>query len=156
MLKKFITQKARQTQKLGELLAQELTTGQVICLSGDLGAGKTTFSQGFLKGLKIKGPHTSPTFVVIKHYKSKFSIFNFQFSKKQKTKIQNIYHFDAYRVKAKDILDLGWEEIVNNKSNIVLVEWAERIKKIIPPNALWINFQGLSQNERKITFQSHP
>ena len=59
-------------------------------------------------------------------------------------------------MKAKDILDLGWEEIVNNKSNIVLVEWAERIKKIIPPNALWINFQGLSQNERKITFQSHP
>lgn len=135
-MKKFITTSAKQTQKLGELLAQELKGGQIICLSGDLGSGKTTFTQGLLKGLKIAGPYTSPTFVIMKKYKN------------------NIFHFDAYRVGAKDILNLGWEEIIANKNNVVIVEWADRIKKIIPnPPAggvLRIRFEWMDENKRKI------
>jgi tRNA threonylcarbamoyladenosine biosynthesis protein TsaE len=174
MQKEFITIGFRETQKLGELLAQEVLADKrfdlpaspvggsrpkrpkeveprgacIICLSGDLGAGKTTFTQGLLKGLKVKGPYTSPTFVIMKHYKN------------------NIYHFDAYRVAANDILNLGWEEIIGDKKNIVIVEWADRIKKIIPKNSLWIKFEWVGpprvdkrsprveagEKERKIIF----
>lgn len=132
MRKTFITENSIQTQKLGELLAAELRGGEVICLSGDLGAGKTTFTQGLLKGLKIGGPYTSPTFVIMKKYKD------------------NIFHFDAYRIKDKDILNLGWEEIIADKNNIVIIEWAERIKKILPKNSLWIKFEWLNEKKRKI------
>jgi len=149
MQKEFITTSSKETQRLGELLADEILKGSdpfkgigslTICLSGDLGAGKTTFTQGLLKGLKVKGPYTSPTFVIMKKYKN------------------NIFHLDAYRVKDKDILNLGWEEIITDPKNIVIVEWADRIKKIIPnPPAggvLWIKFEWLDKNKRKMTFMS--
>jgi tRNA threonylcarbamoyladenosine biosynthesis protein TsaE len=162
----FTTNSAKQTQKLGEMLASELCGGEIICLSGELGSGKTTFAQGVLKGLGAKGPYTSPTFVVMKHYKCKFSIFNFQFSNKSKilklkkpkkyqipdTKYQilNVYHIDAYRVSVKDILELGWEEIIAGKNNVVIVEWAERMKKIIPKKAIWLRFEHKGKEKREI------
>ena len=65
----FITKSDTQTKKLGEMLAKELRGGEIICLTGDLGAGKTTFTQGFLRGLGIKGAITSPTFNILKEYK---------------------------------------------------------------------------------------
>lgn len=136
-MKKFITNNSKQTKKLGEMLASELKGGKIICLSGDLGSGKTTFTQGLLKGLKKKGPYTSPTFVVMKKYK-------------------NIYHIDAYRIKGKDLLDLGWKEIIADNppagGNIIIIEWAERVKKIIPKNALWIRFRWIGENERELKF----
>lgn len=135
-MQKFTTDNSIQTKRLGEMLAQEIKGGKIICLSGDLGAGKTTFAQGLLKGLKIKGPYTSPTFVIMKKYK------------------KHIFHFDAYRIKAKDILNLGWEEIVADKNNVIIIEWAERIKKIIPTEALWIKFEWMDQNKRRITFSN--
>jgi len=149
-MKTYSTKNSDQTQKLGETLAQELRGGEVICLSGELGAGKTTFTQGLLKGLKIKGPYTSPTFVIMKQYKinDQGSRINDQY------RIQNIYHIDAYRVSDKDILDLGWEEILADKKNVIIVEWAEMIKKIIPACALWINFEWTGEEKRKIDFKS--
>ena len=141
-MQKHITESKKQTQKLGEMLANELKGGEIICLSGDLGAGKTTFAQGLLKGLKIKGPYTSPTFVILKNYKLQTA----------NCKLQNVYHIDAYRINANDILDLGWKEIVKDKNNIVIIEWAERVKKIIPKNAVWIKFKWIDENEREIKF----
>lgn len=148
----FITNSSEQTQKLGEILAKELKGGEIICLSGELGSGKTTFAQGVLKGLEAKGPYTSPTFVVMKEYKLKTQ------NAKRKTKIQNsklekVYHIDAYRVNAQDVLDLGWEEIISGKNNIVIVEWAERIKSIIPENAIWLGFEHLKDDERKVSIK---
>lgn len=135
-MKTFITASSKQTQKLGEILAGEVKGGKIICLSGDLGSGKTTFTQGLLKGLNVKGPYTSPTFVIMKKYKN------------------NIFHFDAYRVSDRDILSLGWEEIVADPKNIVIVEWADRIKKIIPKKSLWIYFKWIDNNSRKIILKS--
>jgi tRNA threonylcarbamoyladenosine biosynthesis protein TsaE len=155
----FTTTDSSQTRKMGEILAGELQGGEIICLTGELGSGKTTFAQGLLKGLGARGPYTSPTFVVIKEYKTKFSnkskISKLIKQKKYKipdTKYQilNIYHIDAYRVDAKDVLDLGWEEIISSKNNIVIVEWAERIKRIIPESAAWLKFEYLGDDERKI------
>lgn len=170
-MKSFITENSKQTQKLGEMLAEEIKNGpastrgdrsltrggKIICLSGELGSGKTTFTQGLLKGLKVKGPYTSPTFLVMKHYKKEISNSKSQIPNKYqnpKSKIKNIYHMDAYRVDAKDILNLGWEEIINNKSNVIIIEWADRISSIIPKGALWISFEWMDENKRKISFKS--
>lgn len=137
--KEFITNNHKETQKLGELLAMELRGGEVLCLDGELGAGKTTFTQGLLKGLGAKGPYTSPTFLIMKHYEIK-------------SKDRNIYHIDAYRVGAQDLLNLGWEEIIADPKNIIIVEWSERIKKILPEQAVMIKFEWLDEKQRKISF----
>lgn len=141
-IKTIITENSKQTQKLGKMLAGEIKTGEIICLEGDLGTGKTTFAQGFLKKLGTKGPYTSPTFLILKNYKS------------GKHKNFNIYHIDAYRVNAKDIFNLGWKEMVAEKKNIIIIEWADRIRKIIPRGAIWIKFQWISINKRKVLFKS--
>jgi tRNA threonylcarbamoyladenosine biosynthesis protein TsaE len=138
MRNEFVTTDFKQTQKLGELLSRELRGGEVVCLSGDLGAGKTTFTQGLLKGLGAKGPYTSPTFVIMKKYG------------------EHIFHIDAYRVGADDILNLGWKEIIADKNNIVIIEWAERVSDIIPKDSLWVNFEWKGEKERKIMFNNSP
>lgn len=137
---KFTTNNNKETQKLGKVLAKELRGGEIICLSGDLGSGKTTFSQGILNGLKIKGPYTSPTFVILKKYKVPGE------------KIKNAYHIDAYRIKSRDLEELGWKELAKSKENIVILEWAERTKRIIPRNALWIRFKWIDRNKRELAF----
>ena len=153
MQKTFVTKNSKETQKLGEMLAREIRGGCIIALSGDLGSGKTTFTQGFLRGLKIKGPYTSPTFLVIKNYKKEVSNFTTRNPSKLKIKnkkVQNIYHVDAYRVSLKDILNLGWEEITADKNNVIIIEWADKIKKIIPKGSVWIKFEWIDNNTRKI------
>ncbi|MCX6766609.1 MAG: tRNA (adenosine(37)-N6)-threonylcarbamoyltransferase complex ATPase subunit type 1 TsaE [Candidatus Moranbacteria bacterium] len=154
----FITNSSKQTQKMGEILAKELKGGEIICLTGELGSGKTTFAQGVLKGLGARKPYTSPTFVVMKHYKIFNKVRPFPSSSEavripQGQTLKNVYHIDAYRVGSKDILDLGLEEIITGKNNIVIVEWAERIKSIIPKNAIWLGFEHLKDDERKISIK---
>jgi len=136
----FITASSTQTKKLGGILAEELQGGEIICLTGDLGAGKTTFTQGLLKGLKIKGPYTSPTFNIMKVYNLKV----------RSQKLEAIYHIDAYRIKSKDLLNLGWKDFAGKTNSIVVIEWAERVKKLIPTNAIWIKFEWINDKERKI------
>jgi len=136
------------------MMARELRGGEIICLSGDLGSGKTTFTQGILQGLGAKGRFTSPTFLVMKHYKIKNQKSKIKITNKNakiKKSIQDIYHIDCYRIKSQDMLSLGWEEIVEDRNNIVIVEWAERIKSIIPKTAVWIKFKHKKENEREIS-----
>ena len=148
----FVTQSSLQTKKLGQLLAEELSGGEVICLSGDLGAGKTTFTQGLLKGLKIKGPYTSPTFAILKHYhiarKAKLEM---QMSE-CKNALRDVYHIDAYRISSKDLLELGFNDFSSQKNSVTIIEWPENVKKIIPTDAVWIDFKWISEKERKLTF----
>jgi len=88
----------------------------------------------------------------MKRYKRKLK------GRKLLTKIQSsvqiIYHIDAYRVTAKNVLDIGWEEIISDKSGIIIVEWADKIRKIIPKNSIWIKFKWLDENKRKIILLS--
>lgn len=141
MLNEFLTTSSAQTKKLGAMFAEELCGGEIICLSGDLGAGKTTFTQGLLKGLKIKGPYTSPTFAILKEYKLKAA----------NCKLKTIYHIDAYRITSKDLTELGFKDFAGKENSITIIEWPEKVKKIIPTNALWIHFEWLSEKERKIS-----
>ncbi len=115
----------------------------ILGLEGDLGGGKTTFLQGFAKGLGIKEKITSPTFVIIKRFHVPYSMFH------------DFYHIDCYRIrKSKEIFDLGLKEIISNPRNIVAIEWADRIKKILPKNVLSLKFGFVGKTSRKITIQS--
>ncbi len=147
----FATTNSVQTKKLGEMLAKELRGGEIICLTGELGSGKTTFAQGILKGLGAKGPYTSPTFVVMKQYKLKAQSSKLK-TTTQSSKPENVFHIDAYRVHAQDVLNLSWEEIISGRKNVVILEWAEKIKSIIPKNAIWIKFEHIKNDERKLRF----
>lgn len=137
---KIITQTPKETQKTAEILAEEILKmpagkkAVVLALIGNLGGGKTTFLQGFAKGLGIKEKINSPTFVIMKRF-------------------GNFYHFDCYRIqKAKDILDLGFKEIISNPKNIVAIEWADKIKSLLPKDRIMIHFGLAGKNKRKIVF----
>jgi tRNA threonylcarbamoyladenosine biosynthesis protein TsaE len=141
----YFTNSPSQTKKLGELLAKKILsmkprkTAFVIGLEGDLGGGKTTFLQGFAKGLGIKQKILSPTFLIMR----KFKIKNLKF--------KIFYHIDCYRIKKpKEILDLGFKEIIQNPQNIVAVEWADQIRKIMPKNTIILRFEFVNKKTRKI------
>jgi len=144
-----------QTQKIAEKLAQLLKGGAVLCFYGNLGSGKTTFIQGLAKGLGIKENITSPTFVLLKQYRIKKT-------KKQKNKKtcrsalhapKNFYHLDCYRLSSvNEALDLGIEEIWDDPSNIIAIEWAEKINDILPKERIDICLEHARDNKRKITF----
>jgi len=134
----IITKSAKETQRVGMFLAEEFIKNKpdknkavVVALEGDLGGGKTTFIQGFAKGLGIKDKITSPTFVIMKKY-------------------DFLYHIDCYRIKDKDLLELDFNEIISNNRNFIVIEWAERVKKILPKNTLWLKFEYIDKNKRKI------
>jgi len=138
-----------QTKKLGEILAKEIlkTLPQktiVLGLIGDLGGGKTTFLKGFAKGLGIKRKILSPTFIIFRKHKlfhPKSRTLNFKF----------FYHFDCYRIKKiKEILDLKWKEIISNPQNIIAIEWADRILKILPKDTLILEFKFINLKTREI------
>lgn len=140
-MKKIISKSKKETQKLAKELLGNLKEWRLILLQGGLGAGKTTFAQGFLEAIGAEGSFTSPTFVVMKRY---------DLGKSQLKKIKSVYHFDCYRVGAQDILEMGWEEIVKNKKNLVLVEWPENIESILPKKHIKLEFKNTTENEREI------
>jgi tRNA threonylcarbamoyladenosine biosynthesis protein TsaE len=115
----------------------------VIALQGDLGAGKTTFVQGFLKGLGIKKRATSPTFIIMRRYKIPSPAANGH---------SHLHHMDAYRLRTpKDVGPLGFKKILADPKNIVLIEWPENIKGALPRGTKRIVFKhGQKENERLI------
>lgn len=141
-----ITKNQKETQKIATELAKKIVKKKsgkalVLALEGELGTGKTTFIKGFSKALGVREKVLSPTFVLI--HKHKINIKDIKYRK--------LYHIDAYRLKSeKDLLKLGIKEIFSNPENIVLIEWAGRVKKMIPKTAIWIHFNHLSENSRKI------
>ena len=145
------TKNAEETKKVAFILAKEIIRGNlklakntalVLALQGELGAGKTIFTQAFALAFKIKEKILSPTFVIMKKIK---------ISPTASKSYSNLYHFDCYRIKKdKEISELGFEEIMGNKKNIILIEWAEKIKKLLPQNHLLIKFEHLGEDKRKI------
>lgn len=149
---KFLSHSSRETKKFAGLLAKEIlarppriSSALILVLSGDLGSGKTTFIQGFGRAAGVKKHITSPTFVIIKR---------FELKNLKTYKLKNLYHIDCYRIqKPKELLKLGLKEILANPQNIVLIEWAEKIRKILPKKVIGIKFNyGKKENERIITY----
>jgi len=161
-VEKFLTKNFEDTQKLGEDFAKKILafrraqgknrSALVFALQGDLGGGKTTFLQGFAKGLGIKEKILSPTFVIYK---------KFQIPPIVKSTLSRVfydrcfYHFDCYRInKSEEILELGFNEIISDPENIVAVEWPEKIKKILPKNVFKIKFKFINETAREIIISS--
>lgn len=134
----IITKSENETRKIGRLLAKGLRGREIICLEGDLGGGKTTFTQGIAKGLGVKQWPTSPTFVIIKNYQLP-------------TLNSELIHIDCYRVDKKDLLKLDFKKILKS-DKIKVIEWADKIKDILPKNCFWIKFEFVDEKTRKITF----
>ena len=118
--------------------AKELKCGDVLCMYGDLGAGKTAFTQGLAQGLGIKGYVNSPTFTIVNVYKGERLTLN---------------HFDAYRIGDSDeMLDIGFDEMITGDA-VSVVEWAELIEDILPRERYNITINNTGDNSRKITIE---
>lgn len=131
----------KETQKLAERLGSFLRKGDCIALSGDLGAGKTTFVRFLLKALNPSIEEVpSPTFTLVQIYE---------------TTCAPIYHFDCYRLKnAEDLIELGFQEAC--QEGTTLLEWPEKIEAFLPQNALWVYFMPTEKEEgRRITFMGN-
>ena len=145
----FFTVNSSQTKKAGEILAKEALKTKhnkkalVIGLVGDLGSGKTTFLQGFARGLKIKEQVLSPTFIIMR----KLSIPSLA---KQKQPFKRFFHIDCYRVeKTKELLELGFKKNMEDPENIVVLEWADKAMDILPRGAIMLKIDFIGREKRR-------
>lgn len=151
-MKSKISNNFAETQHIGKefvlrskILLRRTQWPIVICLYGELGAGKTTFVQGLARGLGIKNRIISPTFIFIRRYDLRF--------KNKDLRIKYFYHIDLYRIEdQKGIEGLGLEEILSDENSIVVIEWAEKLGSKLPKNRIDIYFENLEENKRKITW----
>ncbi len=129
----FLSRSPEQTRRLGARLGALLQTGDLVCLAGDLGSGKTTMVQGIAQGWGTLDPVSSPSFVLVNHYRRPDG--------------QTLYHMDSYRIEdalqAEELdLDLMLE------SGALVLEWADRIREILPEECLWVNLRWLAEEQR--------
>ncbi|MCT4597344.1 MAG: tRNA (adenosine(37)-N6)-threonylcarbamoyltransferase complex ATPase subunit type 1 TsaE [Vallitalea sp.] len=117
---------AEDTKKVGNELGNNARKGQIYCLIGDLGVGKTVFTKGFAEGLEIDEHITSPTFTIVNEYNCGRLPFN---------------HFDVYRIEdADEMYEIGYEEYFYDEG-VCLVEWANLIEELLPDDAIWIKIE---------------
>ncbi len=130
----------------GEVNDTERDSAGIILLSGDLGAGKTAFVKELADCLHIKEEITSPTFVIQKEYSVRDSTSSFK----------KLIHIDAYRLERKEELEyLGWDDLICNPENLILIEWPEKVVGIEIPHALHIYFESTRGDERRVSILSN-
>jgi len=135
------TDSLRETQDFARDFAKNLKGGDVLCLYGNLGSGKTSFVQGLAKGLGITRRIISPTFIIARRYEMGDL---------------NLYHIDLYRTQTlQDLRSIGMDEILEDDKNIVAIEWAEKLLDLIPKKRVDLKFEYIDENKRKITIKNH-
>jgi tRNA threonylcarbamoyladenosine biosynthesis protein TsaE len=128
-----------QTREVGRKLGALLRPGDLVCLQGDLGAGKTTLTQGIAQGWGSVDPVASPTFVMVNLYRASDGT--------------PLYHMDAYRIESLlEAAQLGIEDML--AEGALIVEWPERIEGILPGERLWLNLTHQSESERRIEIRA--
>jgi tRNA threonylcarbamoyladenosine biosynthesis protein TsaE len=147
-MKTYQSFSSKETENLGVALAKDVLRAKpgvknsavIFALHGDLGSGKTTFVKGFFRGLGIKSRVKSPTFIIMRRSAVRDKIFS------------DVFHIDAYRMRKSDDLSIiDFKTIAGDPKNIILIEWPENAKGIIPPDARQLEFHhGKKENERKI------
>ncbi len=132
------TKSAEDTRELAAAVAGLVKSGDIVLLAGDLGAGKTTFAQGFGRALGVEEPITSPTFMLMRPYEGTL----------------RLLHCDVYRLDhLQEILDLGITELVDDQS-VALVEWGDRAEPVLPPDFLEVEITyGISEEERRLNLR---
>ncbi|MCE9585648.1 tRNA (adenosine(37)-N6)-threonylcarbamoyltransferase complex ATPase subunit type 1 TsaE [Candidatus Nomurabacteria bacterium] len=129
---------------------KNMKNATVVTLSGDLGAGKTSFTQLFAKHFGIKKKVNSPTFVVMKRYPLPLLRGSAQRARGCIHSFKNLFHLDAYRLKNhKELLHLGWAEIIKNPENIIFIEWPENVAKAMPKKHHKISIAHTKEGHRK-------
>jgi tRNA threonylcarbamoyladenosine biosynthesis protein TsaE len=135
----FFSRSPEQTRRIGMRLGSCLRPGDVICLQGDLGAGKTTFAQGLAQGWGTLDSVSSPTFIIVNLYR--------------RADGAQLFHMDAYRLdSASEAEELDLESMLTQGP--LLIEWPERIQGLIPPERIWLEMEYLADEHRQMRFKS--
>jgi len=138
--RRVVSSSPEETESLGEKLAEKLSSGAVVALFGELGAGKTCFIRGVCRGLKVKEKITSPSFIIINHYRGTLPV----------------YHIDLYRLKShQEFLCLGYEEYLFGEG-VTLIEWAEKAEPYLPPETLSVSMRIVDETRREVRFSREP
>ena len=133
----LVSRSAAETEAAGERLGRTLGPGDVVALVGELGAGKTCFIQGLVRGLDVTTRATSPTFVLINEYRGRVPV----------------HHVDAYRTGSlAELQDLGLPELFAG-DGVTLVEWADKLLPLLPAGTLEVRIEGLGDEPRRITIR---
>lgn len=133
----FFSRSPDQTRRIGARLGQDLKAGDLVCMQGELGAGKTTFVQGIAQGWGSLDSVTSPTFVLVNEYRRPDGAF--------------LFHLDAYRLESvPEAEELDIERMV--EEGVLVVEWAERVESALPNDVLWIVMEHVAEEQRRIQF----
>jgi tRNA threonylcarbamoyladenosine biosynthesis protein TsaE len=126
-----------ETQAAGARLAESLGPGDVVALTGELGAGKTCFTQGLARGLGVAGRAISPTFVLVNEYRGRVPV----------------HHVDAYRTGSlTELVDLGIDEMFSG-DGVTIVEWADKLRPLLPAHTVHVHIEGLGDEPRTITIR---
>lgn len=132
-LNTFTTRSPLETQELGRRLSESLSPGQVVCLKGDLGSGKTCLTQGICQGWGVTEPVVSPSFTLVNEYRGR----------------RPVYHFDLYRLRSPDELEgLGYREYLEG-GGLVIIEWPENAGEQLPPDRLEVSIFSGPDEERR-------
>jgi tRNA threonylcarbamoyladenosine biosynthesis protein TsaE len=137
----FISRSTAQTRRLGARLGSLLRGGDTVALKGDLGTGKTVFTQGIGRGWGALSHLLSPTYVLMRRHE------------RPQNKVK-LYHIDLYRLNsAQEAIDLGLEELLGDQMTICVVEWADRATEIFPEECLWVTLRWLDEYRRALIFR---
>jgi tRNA threonylcarbamoyladenosine biosynthesis protein TsaE len=135
----FFSRSPEQTRSIGMRLGGALQAGDVICLQGDLGAGKTTFVQGIARGWGSLDPVSSPTFIIVNVYR--------------RADQSQLFHMDAYRLDSTpEAEELDLDSML--AQGALLIEWPERIDGLVPRERLWVQLEHIDEEEREMKFKS--
>ena len=135
----FFSRSPQQTRSIGMRLGGALQAGDVICLQGDLGAGKTTFVQGIAKGWGSLDSVSSPTFIIVNVYR--------------RADQSQLFHMDAYRLDSMpEAEELDLDSML--AQGPLLIEWPERINGLVPDERLWVQLEHIDEEEREMKFKS--
>jgi len=135
----FFSRSPEQTRRIGVRLGGALQPGDVICLQGDLGAGKTTFVQGIAHGWGSHDSVSSPTFIIVNVYRRGDEV--------------RLFHMDAYRLDSTpEAEELDLDAMISQGP--LLIEWPERMIGLVPSERLWIDLEHISEDERKMKFHA--
>jgi tRNA threonylcarbamoyladenosine biosynthesis protein TsaE len=135
MKAELVATSPEETASAGERLAARLAPGDVVALTGELGAGKTCFVQGLVRGLGVTAAATSPTFVLVNEYRGRLPV----------------HHVDVYRTHSlTELLDIGLAEMLDG-DGVTLIEWADRCEALLPPRTVRVHIDGVGDDPRRIS-----
>jgi tRNA threonylcarbamoyladenosine biosynthesis protein TsaE len=144
----MLSKSVKETEKIAKTFLDKILKDKkrkgalIVGLSGDLGTGKTAFTKFVAKHLGIKDRVFSPTYVILKKYPIKAKKYKF------------FFHLDAYRLESeKELLNLGWEEIINNEEHLVFIEWPENVSKAIPATSKFVYLSSKDNGHRDFKFK---